>query len=140
MAMNDRPMVYQLDDIAANHEGRFVMNPDADEVMVDFGGDNVQANNFEKLMPDFVPKRRFAERVTIDLKALEKNLRGCRRFHADEARGRARAASAKVSLPRKLKTRLAPNEVRAVPEMGWAGQSNGASFRLAKGEFEVELF
>ena len=29
------------------------------------------------------------------------------------------------SLPRKLKARLAPHEVRTVPEMGWAGKTNG---------------
>jgi len=43
------------------------------------------------------------------------------------------------SLPRKLKARLAPHEVRSVPEMGWASKSNGALLRLAEQEFEVFL-
>ncbi len=43
------------------------------------------------------------------------------------------------SLPRKLKARLTPHEVRTVPEMGWAGKSNGELLRLAEKEFEVFL-
>lgn len=43
------------------------------------------------------------------------------------------------SLPRKLKAHLAPHEVRTVPEMGWAGKTNGALLRLAEQEFEVFL-
>jgi hypothetical protein len=43
------------------------------------------------------------------------------------------------SLPRKLKARLAPHEVRTVPEMGWAGKTNGALLRLADAEFDVFL-
>jgi hypothetical protein len=43
------------------------------------------------------------------------------------------------SLPRKLKARLAPHEVRTVPETGWAGKTNGQLLRLAREEFEVFL-
>ena len=43
------------------------------------------------------------------------------------------------SLPRKLKECLAPHKVRTVPEMGWAGKTNGALLRLAEQEFEVFL-
>jgi hypothetical protein len=43
------------------------------------------------------------------------------------------------SLPRKLKTRLGPHEVRTVPEMGWAEKTNGVLLRLANKEFEVFL-
>ena len=43
------------------------------------------------------------------------------------------------SLPRKLKARLAPHEVRTVPEMGWAGKTNGVLLRLAEQEFDVFL-
>ena len=43
------------------------------------------------------------------------------------------------SLPRKLKRRLAPHEVRTVPEMGWASKSNSELLRLAEQEFEVFL-
>lgn len=42
-------------------------------------------------------------------------------------------------LPRKLKTRLAPHDVRTVPEMGWASMSNGELLRLAELESEVFL-
>ncbi|HJU15157.1 MAG TPA: DUF5615 family PIN-like protein [Stellaceae bacterium] len=43
------------------------------------------------------------------------------------------------SLPRRLKARLAPHEVRTVPEMGWAGKSNGELLRLAQQDFAVFL-
>jgi predicted nuclease of predicted toxin-antitoxin system len=43
------------------------------------------------------------------------------------------------SLPRRLKARLAPHEVRTVPEMGWAGKSNGELLRLAQQDFAVLL-
>ncbi len=43
------------------------------------------------------------------------------------------------SLPRKLKGRLAPHEVRTVPEMGWASKTNGELLRLAEQQFEVFL-
>ena len=43
------------------------------------------------------------------------------------------------SRPRKLKARLAPHEVRTVPEMGWAGKTNGVLLRLAEQEFDVFL-
>jgi predicted nuclease of predicted toxin-antitoxin system len=43
------------------------------------------------------------------------------------------------SLPRKLRHRLAPHEVRTVPEMGWAGKTNGVLLQLAEQEFDVFL-
>jgi predicted nuclease of predicted toxin-antitoxin system len=43
------------------------------------------------------------------------------------------------SLPRRLKAHLAPHEVRTVPEMGWAGKSNGELLRLAQQDFAVFL-
>ena len=43
------------------------------------------------------------------------------------------------SLPRKLRTRLAPHEVRTVPEMGWAGKRNGELLRMAQHEFDIFL-
>jgi len=72
LAMNDRPLLDQLNDLAANQEERLSINRKAGEVALNFGGDNVQANNFEKLVPAFALKRRFADTVTIDLRALEK--------------------------------------------------------------------
>jgi hypothetical protein len=72
LAMNDRPLLDQLNDIAANHDDRIAINRRAGELTLNFGGDNIQANNFEKLVPAFALKRRFADSVTIDLNALEK--------------------------------------------------------------------
>jgi hypothetical protein len=43
------------------------------------------------------------------------------------------------SRPRKLKARLASHEVRTVPEVGWAGKTNGELLRLAEQEFDVFL-
>ena len=72
LAMNDRPLLDQLADIAANHEERVLINHRAGELTINFGGDNAQANNFEKLVPAFALKRRFTHSVTVDLSALEK--------------------------------------------------------------------
>src|SRR5208282_2604305 len=72
VAMNDRPLLDQLNDLAANQEERLSINRRAGELTLNFSGDNVQANNFEKLVPAFALKRRFADNVTIDLSALEK--------------------------------------------------------------------
>ena len=70
--MNDRALLDQLNDVAANRDDRIMINRRAGELTLNFGGDNVQANNFEKLVPAFALKRRFADSVTIDLIALEK--------------------------------------------------------------------
>ena len=43
------------------------------------------------------------------------------------------------SLPKKLRLKLVPHEVRTVPEMGWAGMKNGELLRLAEKEFDVFL-
>lgn len=40
-------------------------------------------------------------------------------------------------LPRKLKFELSGVSVRTVPEMGWAGNKNGALLRLAEATFDV---
>jgi hypothetical protein len=72
LAMNDRPLLDQLNDIAANHDDRIVINRRVGELTLNFGGDNVQANNFEKLVPAFALKRRFADSVTIDLSAVSR--------------------------------------------------------------------
>ncbi|MBV8359231.1 MAG: NgoFVII family restriction endonuclease [Deltaproteobacteria bacterium] len=71
LAMNDRPLLDQLNDIAANYDDRIMINRRTGELTLNFGGDNVQANNFEKLVPAFALKRRFADSVTIDLAAVE---------------------------------------------------------------------
>ena len=43
------------------------------------------------------------------------------------------------SLPRKLKRELRGHEVVTVPEMGWAGKTNGELLSLARGEFDAFL-
>jgi predicted nuclease of predicted toxin-antitoxin system len=40
-------------------------------------------------------------------------------------------------LPRNLKLHLSSHEARTVPEMGWAGRTNGELLALASGQFEV---
>jgi hypothetical protein len=72
LAMNDRPLLDHLNDIWANHRKRFTINRSSRELIVNFGGDNNQASNFEKLVPAFAFKRRLADTVTVDLEALEK--------------------------------------------------------------------
>jgi len=42
-------------------------------------------------------------------------------------------------LPRKLKCAVVANEVRTVPEAGWAGKKNGELLRLAQQSFDVLL-
>ena len=43
------------------------------------------------------------------------------------------------SLPRRLKGELRGHEVVTVPEMGWAGKSNGELLQLAEGPFDAFL-
>ncbi len=42
-------------------------------------------------------------------------------------------------LPRKLKTDLQVHDTRTVPEMGWAGKTNGELLHLAAQQFDVFL-
>lgn len=42
-------------------------------------------------------------------------------------------------LPKKLKHEVEADEVKTVPEMGWAGKKNGELLRLAEQEFDVLL-
>ena len=42
-------------------------------------------------------------------------------------------------LPKKLKREVEADEVKTVPEMGWAGKKNGELLRLAEEEFDVLL-
>jgi hypothetical protein len=72
LAMNDRPLLDRLNEIWTNHREKFAVNHSPRELIVNFGGDNHQASNFEKLVPAFAFKRRFADTVTVDLEALEK--------------------------------------------------------------------
>jgi hypothetical protein len=72
LAMNDRPLLDHLNEIWNNHRERIDLNRASHELIVNFGGDNNQASNFEKLVPAFAFKRRFADTVTVDLEALEK--------------------------------------------------------------------
>ena len=40
-------------------------------------------------------------------------------------------------LPKRLKQSFQQYEVYTVPEMGWAGKTNGELLKLAKGKFEI---
>jgi predicted nuclease of predicted toxin-antitoxin system len=40
-------------------------------------------------------------------------------------------------LPKRLKRDLTGHEAKSVPEMGWAGQTNGALLALAQADFDV---
>lgn len=42
-------------------------------------------------------------------------------------------------LPKKLKREVNADEVRTVPEVGWASTKNGALLRLAQQEFDIFL-
>lgn len=42
-------------------------------------------------------------------------------------------------LPRKLKREVQADEVKTVPEMGWAGTKNGKLLRLVEAEFDILL-
>lgn len=42
-------------------------------------------------------------------------------------------------LPRRLKREVQADEVKTVPEMGWAGTKNGKLLRLVEQEFDVLL-
>jgi predicted nuclease of predicted toxin-antitoxin system len=42
-------------------------------------------------------------------------------------------------LPRRLKRDLTGYEAKSVPEMGWAGQTNGTLLTLAQADFDVFL-
>lgn len=40
-------------------------------------------------------------------------------------------------IPKRFRSILGPHEVRTVPEMGWAGISNGRLLELASGQFDL---
>lgn len=64
----------QLAAILAQSEDRVTVDRRAREVVVNFGGDTNQANQFARAVPDFVLKGRFADMVRLDLEALEKEM------------------------------------------------------------------
>lgn len=72
LAMNDRPLLDRLNEIWTNRRERFAVNHSSRELIVNFGGDNNQASNFEKVVPAFAFKGRFADTVTVNLEALGK--------------------------------------------------------------------
>jgi hypothetical protein len=64
----------QLADMLIDAEERVAVNRRAGEIAITFGGDTNQAAQFTRMVPDFVLKGRFADRVTLDLDALEKEM------------------------------------------------------------------
>jgi len=64
----------QLAAILAQSEERVTVDRTSGEIVVNFGGDTNQANQFARTVPDFVLKGRFADIVRLDLEALEKEM------------------------------------------------------------------
>ena len=65
----------QLTDILADAaDERITVNRRTGELTVSFGGDNNQAGQFARSVPDFVLKGRFADLVKLDLRALEQEM------------------------------------------------------------------
>jgi hypothetical protein len=64
----------QLGDMLADAEDRIAVNRRAGELVISFGGDNIQAGQFARSVPDFVLKGRFADVVRLDLHALEQEM------------------------------------------------------------------
>ncbi len=64
----------QLAAILAQSEERVTVDRTSREIVVNFGGDTNQANQFTRTVPDFVLKGRFADIVRLDLEALEKEM------------------------------------------------------------------
>ncbi len=64
----------QLGAILLQSEERVTVDRTNGEVVVHFGGDTNQANQFARTVPDFVLKGRFADIVRLDLEALEKEM------------------------------------------------------------------
>ncbi len=64
----------QLADMLRDSEERVEINQRAGEMTIGFGGDNNQAAQFARSVPDFVLKGRFADKVKLDLRALEQEM------------------------------------------------------------------
>ncbi len=64
----------QLADMLADSEDRVTVNRRSGELIISFGGDNIQAGQFARSVPDFVLKGRFADVVRLDLRALEQEM------------------------------------------------------------------
>jgi hypothetical protein len=64
----------QLADMLADADERVAVNRRAGELTISFGGDTNQAAQFTRMVPDFVLKGRFVDRVTLDLAALEQEM------------------------------------------------------------------
>ncbi len=64
----------QLGDMLADAEDRITVNRRTGELLISFGGDNIQAGQFARSVPDFVLKGRFADVVRLDLQALEQEM------------------------------------------------------------------
>jgi hypothetical protein len=70
--MKDKPVLDLLHELIERNPERVRIDHVAGEVLVDFGGDHVQAGRFEKLAPAQALKGRFADTVKLDLTALER--------------------------------------------------------------------
>jgi hypothetical protein len=64
----------QLRDMLDGADDRISVNRPGNELVISFGGDTNQAAQFARSVPDFALKERFADRVKLDLSALEQVL------------------------------------------------------------------
>jgi hypothetical protein len=64
----------QLESMIGDGEDRVTINRRTGEVAVSFGGDNNQAAQFARSVPDFALKGRFADLVRLDLRAVEQEM------------------------------------------------------------------
>ena len=64
----------QLREMLEAADDRISVNRSGNELAISFGGDTNQAAQFAKSVPDFALKGRFADRVKLDLSALEQAL------------------------------------------------------------------
>lgn len=64
----------QLAEMLLDAEERITVNRRAGELIINFGTDNRQAEQFARSVPDFVLKGRFADLVKLDLGALEQEM------------------------------------------------------------------
>jgi hypothetical protein len=71
--LKDKPLLDLLDEILAQNSERVRIDRTSSDLVIDFGGDHVQAARFEKLVPAQALKGRLADAVKLDLDALERD-------------------------------------------------------------------
>ncbi len=64
----------QLGEMLRDDDDRVMINRQAGELTISFGGDTTQAAQFARSVPDFTLKGRFVDKVMLDLRALEQEM------------------------------------------------------------------